>query len=315
MEKHPLTLNNNDPKVIAARKAEKELFDHYNLQATDYEVMLPGEGIKVRVSVIGTGEPLVIVPGNTGDVFPLAPLLAELKGRRIIAINRPGGGLSEGIDHTKVEIRKFAVQTLQTVLQSFNLTKVDVVAHSMGAHWSLWLAMDCPECVRSLTLLGNPGNVMGGRPPLLIRMIARPPLNKLFFKLLIPSNKSKALNALKFMGHSEQTLSRQPAALGDCYYYFRFLPHYKISFLSLLENVAPIIDEGQLKRVKQPALFLLGDKDNFASVETGKSIAAALPHCEFHVIPGAGHLPWMENPAICGDLIKQFLANSKPAAV
>ena len=311
MTKEPLTLNDDDPKVMAARAAEKELFDYYHLQADDHYIILPDDGIRVRVSVIGSGEPLVIVPGNTGDVFPLASLLAELKGRRIIAINRPGGGLSEGMDHTTVDIRKFAVKTLGTVLAAFNLKNVDVVAHSMGAHWSLWLAMDSPQSVRSLTLLGNPGNVMQGRPPLLLRLISKPPLNKLFLKLLLPSDKSKALNFLKSIGHTAQTLEQLPKALADCYYYFRLLPHYGVSFTSLMENAAPKIDAGQLKQVKQPVLFLLGDKDNFASIETGRKIANAILNCEFYAIAGAGHLPWLESPEECGRLIKSFLGKGK----
>jgi pimeloyl-ACP methyl ester carboxylesterase len=259
------------------------------------------------VSEIGNGEPIVIVPGNTGDVFVLASLLAELKGRRIIAINRPGGGLSEGMDHTTVDIRRFAVETLETVLEAFELTNIDIVAHSMGAHWSLWLAIDRPKLVGSLTLLGNPGNVMKGGPPLLVRLISKPPLSKFFFKLLMPADKNKALMSLKLMGHSSETLKQLPTAFADAYYYFRLLPHYLLSLTSLLENAAPKIDEQQLKQVSQPMLFLLGTKDTFASIETGKRIAAAIPRCDFHAIAGAGHLPWLENPADCGRLICDFI--------
>jgi 2-hydroxy-6-oxonona-2,4-dienedioate hydrolase len=303
----PLTLDKNDPKVIAASEAEKQLFDHYGIQARDHYITLPGYSIRVRISEIGSGEPLVVVPGNTGDMFPLASLLAELKGRRIIAINRPGGGLSEGMDHNTVDIRSFAVQTIEAVLDAFKLENVDIVAHSMGAHWSLWLAMDRPRRVRSLTLLGNPGNVMKGRPPLLIRLISKPPLNKLFFKLLMPADKNKALRSLRAMGHSSETLNRLPKALGDSYYYFRLLPHYLISAISLLENAAPNIDAQQLGEVSQPVLFILGTKDTFASVKTGQQIAAAIPKCEFRTIKKAGHLPWLESPEECGSIIKSFI--------
>ena len=302
-----LTLDHNDPAVIAARNAEAALFKICGLQAKDHYILLPEQGIKVRVSEIGSGEPLVIVPGNTGDVFPLAPLLAELKGRRIIAINRPGGGLSEGMDHNTVDIRDFAVKTLDTVFEAFGLEHVDVLAHSMGAHWSLWLAMDRPKRVRSLAMLGNPGNVLKGKLPFMLRLIMKPPLNKIFFKLLMPSDKSKALNSLKTMGHSRQTISRQPRELGDAYFYFRLLPHYLISLTSLLENAAPNIDQGQLKLVTQPTRLILGTRDNFASVKTGEMIAAALPRGSLRVIEGTGHLPWMENAAVCGQLILDFL--------
>jgi 2-hydroxy-6-oxonona-2,4-dienedioate hydrolase len=302
-----LTLNDKDPRVTAARDAERQLFDHYGLQSKDHYILLPEQNIRVRVSEIGTGNPLIIVPGNTGDAFPLASLLAQFKNRRIIAINRPGGGLSEGMDHNSVDIRQFAVDTLTTVLNAFNLKNVDIVAHSMGAHWSLWLAMDRPQYIRSLTLLGNPGNVLQGGAPLLLRLISKRPLNKLLFRVLLPSNKSKALRSLKFMGHTDATIALLPKPFSDCYYYFRHLPHYEISAISLMENIAPKIDEQQLRQVPQPTLFLLGTKDTFASIDTGKQIAAALPDCRFHAIPDAGHLPWLENPIACGGLIRNFL--------
>ncbi len=308
MKKEPLTLDDRDPAVIAARNAERELFGFYGIDAKEHYVFLPDQGIRIRVLEIGSGEPLVIVPGNTGDVFPLASLLAELKGRRIIAINRPGGGLSEGMDHTTVDIRDFAVKTLDTILESFGLENVDVLAHSMGAHWSLWLAMDRPKRVRSLTMLGNPGNVMKGNAPLLLRLISKSPLNKLLFRILLSTNKNKAPRSLKMMGHSPETISKLPPSFRDCYFYFRLLPHYLISLTSMMENSAPKIDEQQLKHVLQPTMLILGTRDNFASVETGKQIVAALPQGTFRAIDGAGHLPWLENPAICGKLVQNFLA-------
>lgn len=149
---------------------------------------------------------------------------------------------------------------------------------------------------------------MKGKPPLLLRLIVKTPFNKIFVRLLMPADKKKALRSLKTMGHSKETISRLPNAFGDCYFYFRRLPHYLISAISLLENAAPKIDEHQLKNVLQPTILILGTKDNFASVETGKNIVAALPHGTFHAIIGAGHLPWLENPATCGNLVQNFLA-------
>jgi pimeloyl-ACP methyl ester carboxylesterase len=307
-ERELLTLKDNDPAVIAARRAEAALFTYYGLQANDQYISIPGEGLKMRISEMGSGEPLLIVPGNTGDVFPLASLLAEIKGRRILALNRPGGGLSEGMDHTRVAIRDFAVKTVVAAMDAFNLQKVDIVAHSMGAHWSLWTAMDRPDRVRSLTLLGNPGNVMKGKLPLMLRMMMRRPFNRIVFKLLLRSGPDKKPVTLKAMGSSRETIDRLPAAFGAAYYSFWRLPHYFISLTSLLQNAAPAIDARQLSMVIPRAQLLLGDKDTFASVTTGQQIAAAMPDCTFHVIKGGSHLPWLEKPAECGRLINEFLA-------
>ena len=164
----------------------------------------------MRISEMGSGELLFIIPGNTGDIFPLASLLAEIKDRRIIALNRPRGGLSEGMDQTRIEIRDFAVKTIVATMDAFHLEKADIVAHSMGAHWSLWTAMDRPERVRSLSLLGNPGNVMKGKPPLMMRMMMRWPFNRIVFKFLKGADRDKKLRTLKFMGSSKETIDNLP---------------------------------------------------------------------------------------------------------
>jgi len=307
MQKEALTLDPNDPAVIAAREAEIELYEFYGLEAKDYYIQIPGQDLKMRISEIGAGVPVLIVPGNTGDVFPLIALLTEIKGRCIIAVNRPGGGLSEGMDHTKVDIREFAVQTLVAAMDAFGLDKVDIVAHSIGAHWSVWTAMDRPERVRSLTLLGNPGNVMAGKPPLLLRVMMRWPFNKMLFKFIVGSEGNKKLTMLKVMGSTWETINSLPKGIAECYYYFRKLPHYFISLVSMMQNAAPNIDAKQLSQVKQPSQLLLGDKDTFASVKTGESIAASMPDCKLHIIKNGSHLPWLEKPAECGRLVNEFL--------
>ncbi len=307
MTDNKLFLDPNDPKVVQAKHAEQALFLSYGLTAKDHYIRLPNQGLKIRVTEMGNGKPLVVVPGNTGDVFPLAPLLAQLKGRRIFAINRPGGGLSDGMDYTLVDIRQFAIDILDAVFEALHLQDVDFVAHSMGAHWAALLAMERPKRVRKLALLGNPGNIMGGKPPFAIRLVGTPPFSKWLMKLMMPKDKSKALNTLRFMGHSKSTIAKLPQQLSDAYFYFRLLPNYVTSATSMLENAMPAITESGLKKLSQPTALLLGTADNFASQQLGRKITSAMPDGTFYPIENAGHLPWLESPAECGELITNFL--------
>lgn len=307
MKNKILTLNNDDPKVINARNAEKALFDHYGIEAKEHYITLPEQQLKVRVLEIGEGEPLVIVPGNTGDAFVLASLMAEFKGRRVFAINRPGGGLSEGMDHNTVNVREFAHQSLNTVLEALGLKNVDVVAHSMGAHWSTLLAMEHPDKVRKLALLGNPGNIMGGKPPLAIRLLGTPPFTKLAMHFIIPKSKEKALKTLTIMGHSKEFVATLPMELADAYFNFDHLPHYVISSTSLIQNMIPEINAEELGRLQQPTALILGTEDNFLSQEKGKEIVKAMPTGTFYSIANSGHLPWLENPELIGKMILDFL--------
>jgi 2-hydroxy-6-oxonona-2,4-dienedioate hydrolase len=303
-----LTLDYNCTGVIAARDAEDRLFDFYGIRAKDHYMPIPGLKIKMRITEIGSGPPVVVVPGNTGDVFPLIPLLASLKGRRIIAINRPGGGLSEGMDHRTVDIRKFAVQTITAVFDAFNLDSAPIIAHSMGGHWSLWMTMDNPHRVRALILLGVPGNVISTRPPLALRLMGVPLLNRLLFKLVSPRDTAHSLRGLSFMGHSAEIVAALPEAMADCYYHFQKLPHYKISAISLMEKGVPRITAEQLNTISRPVMLYWGTNDPFGNVETGREIAWFIHDAEFNAVKDAGHLPWLENPELCGRVALDFIA-------
>lgn len=310
-----LTLAENDARVVAAREAEGRLFAFYGLEPKTHYISLKDLGMRVRVSEIGSGRPVLIVPGNTGDAFPLIPLMAELHGLRILALNRPGGGLSDGMDHREVDFREFAVQTLTAVLDAFALDRVPVVAHSIGGHWSIWLALDRPERVGSLTLLGVPGNLISISPPFALRLMAVPILNRCLYNLIVPGSPQQSFWSLAFMGHSPETCARLPESMADCYYHFQRLPHAKVSSLSLMERVNRLrgsrpevrLTERQLKHVRQPTMFLWGTNDPFGSVEVGRHISEILPSAQFHAIQGGGHLPWLDDPAECGRLARDFI--------
>jgi len=302
---------------MAARKAEEHLLAFYGLQAKDHFMQLPKLGVKIRVSEIGSGKPILVVPGNTGDAFPLIPLLAEMKGYHILAINRPGGGLSEGMDHRKVDFHEEANETIHTVLEAFSLEQIPIIGHSIGGHWSLWYAMDHPERVSALILLGVPGNILTTCPPFSLRLMTVPILNSLLFKSIEAHSSKAALKGLSLVGHSAENLARLPKELAECYSAFEKLPHYRISTLSMMQKINHLygadprvhINGGQLQNIQCPAMFLWGTNDPFGSIETGREIASLMPESEFHAIEGGGHLPWLDDPAGCGRLVMDFLSN------
>src|SRR5450432_2190332 len=182
--------------------------------------------------------------------------MAELKDRRLIILNRPGGGLSEGIDHRKLDFRKFAVLTIGAVMDAFLLDK--------------------PERVSALTTLGVSGNIISTKPPFALRLLSVPGLSSILFKLIVPKNPAGALRGLSFMGHSKETISHLPEALNDCYYYFQQLHNFEISSISLMQrgnifNARPEdrINAEQLRLIKQPVMFLWGTHDPFGTIEIG----------------------------------------------
>ncbi|MDR3293696.1 MAG: alpha/beta hydrolase [Clostridiales bacterium] len=311
----PLTLDFSDRTVAAAALAEQRLYDFYGIKAVDHYIKSEKTSLKIRVCEIGTGDPVLIVPGNTGDGFPFVPLIAQFKGKRILVLNRPGGGLSEGIDHNKFDFRELAAETITSVLDYFSIKSIPIISHSMGSHWSLWFALDKPERVEKLILLGIPGNVLECKPPFVLRLAAVRGLNKALFRKIMPKNVGTALRGLSVLGHSEDTLKVLPQEMKECYYYFQQLPHYEKSSLSLMETTNTLfgskkeiqIKEEDLKGIFQKTLLVWGTNDPFGKVEIGENIAALLPNAKFERINGGGHLPWLDDPIKCGRLAQAFL--------
>jgi pimeloyl-ACP methyl ester carboxylesterase len=72
------------------------------------------------------------------------------------------------------------------------------------------------------------------------------------------------------------------------------LAAYAGSFASAAAELAGGFAE-KLGQVRAPAVFVLGERSPMP-VSQGQQTAALLPSAEVNVIPGAGHLPWHEQP-------------------
>jgi pimeloyl-ACP methyl ester carboxylesterase len=65
-----------------------------------------------------------------------------------------------------------------------------------------------------------------------------------------------------------------------------------------------------LYRVKVPTLILWGERDGFVSVAHGRAYHKGISGSEFKTIPIAGHLPHIEAPEVCANLMIRFLGRA-----
>ena len=59
--------------------------------------------------------------------------------------------------------------------------------------------------------------------------------------------------------------------------------------------------------LKVPVLGLVGASERVVTPAYGRAVAAAIPTAEFAVVPEAGHLPHLENPAAPWPPIDAFI--------
>ncbi|MFE6868152.1 alpha/beta fold hydrolase [Kitasatospora sp. NPDC057692] len=53
-------------------------------------------------------------------------------------------------------------------------------------------------------------------------------------------------------------------------------------------------------------LVVAGSEDGVAGVDTPRRVAAGYPAGRLEVLPGCGHWPWVDEPAVFRDLVAGF---------
>ena len=72
--------------------------------------------------------------------------------------------------------------------------------------------------------------------------------------------------------------------------------------------------QGTLRKIKVPSMVVGGAHDSLVPVKRQAFMAGLIPGATFHQIDNAGHLPTLEAPGECLDLIFAWLKAPMPVA-
>lgn len=315
----PVTVRRR-PEILmttAFDRAEHRLCERYGVQAEHRTLELREPRLRTRALVAGSGPPLLLVHGGGGFAAQWVPLMAAVPGRQLIAIERPGCGGSEPFDYRGVDLRDHGVAFLDAVLDELGLDRVPIAANSMGALWSLWLALDRPERVSALALLGSPALLLDSGAPLPMRLMSVRGLNRLLFQLQRPGPASARRQVAQVFG--TQAAEQLPPEFTDAVEQASRVPGAQVAFRTLIERALRLrggrveLQAEELARVRQPVLFIWGDDDMFAGPEYGRRACAEMPDARLEVLTG-GHCPWTDHPERCAQLLSAFLDASDASA-
>jgi 2-hydroxy-6-oxonona-2,4-dienedioate hydrolase len=299
--------------ALTFHEAERRLFEHYGLAPTSRFLEIDRPRMRVRVLEVGEGPPVLMLHGGGGFVSLWASLLAQLTGRRLIAVDRPGHGLTDAFDYRGVDQHRHALDFLTAVMDVLGLGRTPVIGNSMGGLWSLWLAMERPELVSGLALVGWPAYLVGTSAPLPMRLLAIRGIGARMMAAERPS-RDQARKIFARMGHGD-VLDKLPTELFDCFAAGEAMPGYVRAYQSLLNGSLRLrgvrpgqgLDHEQLRHLRRPVLLIVGRKDPFTSPEAARRSPAAFRQAQF-VHTDGGHLPWLDDPALCASELSSFLA-------
>lgn len=269
-------------------------------------------GEHVHVVTAGSGPPAVFLHGMNASSLGWAPLVPHLGEISMVAVDRPGRGLSDSWPPTpNTGVRSAAVRFVDEVLLALGLQRPVLVGQSGGGVWALWYVLAHPERVCGLVLLGSTPLLPGTRPPAPLRLAATPLVGDLMSRLVKPSPRN-LVRLLSSMGEGESIL-RYPDLLealaaggGD--------PAAAAADRAELTSVispygfrrAMRFRDEDLRRIEVPTLLIWGDRDPVGSVEVARSVARLIPDSHLELLP-AGHVPQLGHPERAADLVSRFV--------
>ena len=293
------------------RKAEHALWAKHGLAPLEHSVEVPELGARIRVVEVGSGRPVLFVPG-TGGVGPYwAPLVRELPGFRCLMVDRPGWGLSQPVDYRGRALADVSATVLGAVQRALDTPHADVVGASVGNLWVLGLAARTPQAVRNVVLLG--GGPWHEVPiPGFFRVLASP-LGAVIVRL--PLSVKATASQIRAIGHAASvdagrlddfiawrvSLTRDTPSMR----HERSMVQAYIGRETWKPGFVPTVAE--LGSVRQPVRMLFGAEDPTGTPEIWNRFVELLPNGSIEVVDGAGHMLWWDDPARVGRSIRGFL--------
>jgi pimeloyl-ACP methyl ester carboxylesterase len=220
----------------------------------------------------------------------------------VIAFDNRGFGLS---DKPPAPYDNAAYARLVVgLLDSLHLADAVLVGHSMGGAIAAEVAIEYPQRVRGLVLIGAAG--LGAREPLLFRVARWPALGP-------------ALLAFRGRGLTARLLKATYADPGkvseadvDQYYAPVALPEYGRALRGVLRQFHFGALAGRLDRIGAPTLVLWGEEDRWVPLGLGRALAGGITRSAFLSVPHAGHSVQEEAPDEVNHLLIRFLTDGLP---
>jgi pimeloyl-ACP methyl ester carboxylesterase len=301
---------------LPGTEAAARLFAHYGVDPRKDTLTLSEPPISLGVSEAGSGEPALLMHGITLGAVHWAPLIARLPSLRCIAIDMPGHGGSSSVDFRGVDLRRWHTTTLESCLDSLGLRSAHLIGHSYGGMFALWLALDAPGRVLSVTAIGTPSVAFGARPDALFKMLAFPGAGRSILALPSPLPVYRRLLARSL---GRPALDASPPELVRATYLGARRPGLAGTVSTYLreqfrgERASPqryVVQDSELPRITQPVLVIWGNRDTrYQPIAEAQRKTGLIPGARFELVTG-GHAPWLDDPAGCAKLIRKFLSGA-----
>ncbi len=230
--------------------------------------------------------PLLLIHGAGGSHLHWSPEIRRLNGFKVIAIDLPGHGKSEGIGRQSIPDY---VEAVQEFMDEMDLSAAVLAGHSMGSAVALQLALDAPERALGLVM------VSGGSRLRVNASILENAANPATFPLAV-----KNINEWAFSANADPRLRELAAA--------RMEKETRPTVLhgDFLACNAFNASE-RLEEIKIPTLIICGTDDKMTPLRHSQALHEEIAGSKLVSVENAGHMIGLEKPHEVAEAIEAFI--------
>lgn len=227
--------------------------------------------------------PLVMVHGAGGSHLDWPAELRRLPDTTTIVPDLPGHGRSPGPGHETVSAYAGGIVGL---LDALNLPRAIIAGHSMGGAIAQTLAINYPERVAGLVLVGT-GARLQVHPDILSRVREHP--EEVFHRLMAWAWADGVPEQVLRLGRKRMMDNDPQTVYGDY----------------LACNGFDVMD--QLGLVRAPALVVGGTADQMTPLKYSQYLVEHIARAELAVVEGGGHMMMLEQPQTVAQAVAGWL--------
>lgn len=248
----------------------------------------------MAIETDGEGDAVLCIHGLGGSSNTWTPVMSAFDGRRVIRPDLPGSARS-ALPAAPLSIELY-VDTLVSLLKALGLTRVHVVAHSMGTVVAQHLAVKHPGLVRSLALFGP--------------LLAPPEQGRAGIQARATLAREQGIAGVQEIADaivkgatSAETKAQRRAVLALVREsVMRQSPEGYAQSCEALSRA----QAAEIENIKVPVLLVTGTEDGVGPPEQVRAMGARMASSAVHVLEGCGHWTTYEKAEQCTQLLKDF---------
>jgi pimeloyl-ACP methyl ester carboxylesterase len=251
---------------------------------------------------IGRGQPIILLHGwiNSWDVWRDSMIaLAQTRNYRVYALDFWGfGDSAKGVRTTSSVFRVSSyVDMVYQFMNTLGIQQAPVFGHSMGGTVALQMAMEHPDRINQVAVVGSP--VLGNSLNPFLRLAGYGAIAKLIWRYPILLHSIMRVLLAKDSKEVRQMISRDVQ---------------RTTIESFFRSIGDLRDtdlRGALPKLDLPTLGIYGVNDNIVSPANAEWLSQSTPHTQVSMMQYSRHFPMIDEPDLFLSTLYAFLENGR----